>query len=241
MTHYVKHPIHFTDSQMKTFGSAVTKHEPHSIKLSHKELSASPNMEVLLTKTQAHKLAKSHKMGKGAAIHFSAAQMKKMNQMQAGGFLPALAAVLPVLGEIASIVGPALLGGAAAGLGSWGIGQIADKVSGNGLYTLGNPGTYGAGMYPLGPLGMAMHWPGINYGAGYAQMGNVGYPHVPAPIGSYDLLPPHQYDAPLELPPNVFHQTTPAHAQFVDSATPAGVPLAIKKKPKKQKKSSAGM
>ena len=220
MTDYKHHKLALTDGQAKDLAKAVLMREPHSVKLSHEQLSAEGVVDAMLTPTQVARIKKAQDSGKGIVLKFSKAQITKMAQMVKGGFLPFLAGLLPAITAALPTIGATLGLGALSGAAGFGAQKLLEKATGSGLLDGEIKGAImGNGMYTLGNTGR---------GYDYSKLGNFGIDHGSI-IGEYNLLPSHQYTAPLQLPPEVF----PAELGALDSATPVG---AILRKGKKSKK-----
>ena len=99
-----------------------------SIRLRHEDLKG--NNILAVTHSQAKKLAKAHKNGKGITIRMSSKQVKHNTKIE-GGFLGLLAGIAArALPMLAKTILPALGVGAFSGLASSGV----QKVMGSGLY-----------------------------------------------------------------------------------------------------------
>jgi len=102
--------------------------ESASIRLSHQDLD-NGNDVLALTNAQINKLTKAYQSGDGVTIKLSKTQLKHNLKVE-GGFLPALAALIPAAIAAAKFAAVPLATGALAGLG----GVAARKITGNGLY-----------------------------------------------------------------------------------------------------------
>lgn len=113
-----------------------------SIRLSHQDLDGGADV-LALTKSQVNKLAKAYQSGKGVTIKLSKTQLKHNLKVE-GGFLPALAALIPAAIAAAKFAAVPLATGALAGLG----GIAARKITGQGC-PAGTSGATGNGV-PIG-------------------------------------------------------------------------------------------
>ena len=136
MTQYIQVNVNLSENQIQKLQQAVNANcAATSIKIGADDLDG--DHTIFLTNAQYNKLQNARERGKGLTIRMSSRQLK-YNTRAEGGFLGAL---LPALGAIGRVAGPALLGlakkavpalatGALSGLASTGV----SKLFGNGLY-----------------------------------------------------------------------------------------------------------
>ena len=136
MTQYKSVNVNLSDNQINKLRQAINANcTATSIKLSHDDLDG--DHTIFITNGQYNKLQNARDRGKGLTIRMSSKQLKHNTKTQ-GGFL---GAILPALGAVARVAGPALMGvakkvlphlatGALSGLASTGV----SKLFGNGLY-----------------------------------------------------------------------------------------------------------
>ena len=153
MTQYKSVNVNLSDNQINKLKQAINANcTATSIKLSHDDLDG--DHTIFITNGQYNKLQNARDRGKGLTIRMSSRQLKR--NMQEGGFL---GAILPALGAVAKVAGPALMGvakkalphlasGVLSGLASSGVG----KLFGDGLYLkkggmVANVETDGKGVY----------------------------------------------------------------------------------------------
>ena len=130
MTRYLNAKVNITEGQKKKLQHAIKANCPDvSIRLGHENLKGNDILAV--TESQAKKLAKAYKNGKGTTIRMSSEQLKHNTKVE-GGFLGLLAglAAKTVLPMLAKTVLPALGVGALYGLASTGV----QKAMCSGLY-----------------------------------------------------------------------------------------------------------
>ena len=154
MTQYKSVNVNLSENQINKLQQAVKANcAATSIKLGYDDLDG--DHTILLTNGQYNKLQNARDRGKGLTVRMSSRQLKH-NVKTEGGFLGAL---LPMLGTVARVAGPALMGvakktlphlatGALSGLASTGV----SKLFGNGLYlkkggTIAQVETDGQGVY----------------------------------------------------------------------------------------------
>ena len=129
MTRYTNVKVNISEGQKEKLQHTIKAGNPVvSIRLGREDLEGNDILAV--TNSQAKKLAKAHKNGKGIMIRISSSQLKHNTKIEGDilGLLAGLAArVLPVL---AKIVLPSLCVGALSGLASSGV----QKAMGSGLY-----------------------------------------------------------------------------------------------------------
>ena len=135
MTQYKDVNVNLSENQIKKIQQAVNANcTATSIKLSADDLDG--DHTIFLTNGQYNKLQNARDRGKGFTVRMSSRQLKY--NTKAGGFIGAL---LPMLGTVARVAAPALMGlakkavptlatGALSGLASTGV----SKLFGNGLY-----------------------------------------------------------------------------------------------------------
>ena len=135
MTQYKSVNVNLSENQIKKIQQAVNANcTATSIKLSADNLDG--DHTIFLTNGQYNKLQNARDRGKGFTVKMSSRQLKY--NTNAGGFIGAL---LPMLGTVARVAAPALMGlakkavpalatGALSGLASTGV----SKLFGNGLY-----------------------------------------------------------------------------------------------------------
>ena len=135
MTQYKSVNVNLSENQIKKIQQAVNANcTATSIKLSADDLDG--DHTIFLTNGQYNKLQNARDRGKGFTVRMSSRQLKY--NTKAGGFIGAL---LPMLGTVARVAAPALMGlakkavpalatGALSGLASTGV----SKLFGNGLY-----------------------------------------------------------------------------------------------------------
>ena len=129
MTRYINVKVNISEGQkeklqrdIKAGCSAV------SIRLGHKDVQG--NDIIVITNSQAKKIAKAHENGKGITIRMTSNQLKHNKKIE-GGFLGLLAGLAArALPMVAKTVLPALGVGALSGLASSGV----QKAMGSGLY-----------------------------------------------------------------------------------------------------------
>ena len=154
MTQYKSVNVNLSENQIQKLQQAVNANcAATSIKLGYDDLDGEHT--IFLTNGQYNKLQNAKNRGKGLTVRMSSRQLKH-NVKTEGGFLGAL---LPMLGTVARVAGPALMGvakktlphlatGALSGLASTGV----SKLFGNGLYlkkggTIAQVETDGQGVY----------------------------------------------------------------------------------------------
>ena len=136
MTQYKSVNVNLSDNQINKLKQAINANcTATSIKLGYNDLDG--DHTIFITNGQFNKLQNARDRGKGLTIRMSSRQLKH-NVKTEGGFL---GAILPALGAVARVAGPALMGvakkvlphlatGALSGLASTGV----SKLFGNGLY-----------------------------------------------------------------------------------------------------------
>ena len=136
MTQYKSVNVNLSDNQINKLKQAINANcTATSIKLGYDDLDG--DHTIFITNGQFNKLQNARDRGKGLTIRMSSRQLKH-NVKTEGGFL---GAILPALGAVARVAGPALMGvakkvlphlatGALSGLASTGV----SKLFGNGLY-----------------------------------------------------------------------------------------------------------
>ena len=136
MTQYKDVNVNLSENQIKKIQQAVNANcSATSIKLGADDLDGEHT--IFLTNGQYNKLQNAKNQGKGFTVRMSSRQLK-YNTRAEGGFIGAL---LPMLGTVARVAAPALMGlakkavpalatGALSGLASTGV----SKLFGNGLY-----------------------------------------------------------------------------------------------------------
>ena len=136
MTQYKSVNVNLSENQINKLRQAINANcAATSIKLGYDDLDG--DHTIFITNGQYNKLQNARDRGKGLTIRMSSKQLKHNTKTQ-GGFLGAL---LPMLGTVARVAGPALMGvakkvlphlatGALSGLASTGV----SKLFGNGLY-----------------------------------------------------------------------------------------------------------
>ena len=154
MTNYKSVNVNLSENQIDKLRQAINANcAATSIKLSNDDLEGEHTL--FLTNAQYNKLQNARDRGKGLTVRMSSRQIKHNTKTQ-GGFLGAL---LPALGAVARVAGPALMGvakkalphlatGALSGLASTGV----SKLFGDGLYlkkggTIAQVETDGQGVY----------------------------------------------------------------------------------------------
>ena len=135
MTQYKDVNVNLSENQIKKIQQAINANcSATSIKLGADDLDG--DHTIFLTNGQYNKLQNARDRGKGFTVRMSSRQLKY--NTRAGGFIGAL---LPMLGTVARVAAPALMGlakkavpalatGALSGLASTGV----SKLFGNGLY-----------------------------------------------------------------------------------------------------------
>ena len=153
MTQYKSVNVNLSENQINKLKQAINANcTATSIKLGYDDLDG--DHTIFITNGQYNKLQNARDRGKGLTIRMSSRQLKR--NMQEGGFL---GAILPALGAVARVAGPALMGvakkalphlasGVLSGLASTGVG----KLFGDGLYLkkggmVANVETDGKGVY----------------------------------------------------------------------------------------------
>ena len=136
MTQYKSVNVNLSENQINKLRQAINANcAATSIKLGYDDLDG--DHTIFITNGQYNKLQNARDRGKGLTIRMSSRQLKH-NVKTEGGFL---GAILPALGAVARVAGPALMGvakkvlphlatGALSGLASTGV----SKLFGNGLY-----------------------------------------------------------------------------------------------------------
>ena len=129
MTKYINVKVNISEGQKEKLQHAIKAGCPTvSIRLGHEDLQG--NDILAITNSQAKKMTKAHKNGKGITIMMSPSQLKHNRKIE-GGFLGLLAGLAArALPMIAKTVLPALGVGALSGLASSGV----SKAMGSGLY-----------------------------------------------------------------------------------------------------------
>ena len=154
MTQYKNVNVNLSENQINKLKQAINANcTATSIKLGYDDLDG--DHTIFITNGQYNKLQNARDRGKGLTIRMSSRQLKH-NVKTEGGFL---GAILPALGAVARVAGPALMGvakkvlphlatGALSGLASTGV----SKLFGDGLYlkkggTVAQIETDGKGVY----------------------------------------------------------------------------------------------
>ena len=129
MTRYINIRVNISEWQMEKLQHAIKAScSAVSIRLGHEDLKGKDIIAV--TNSQAKKLAKAHKNGKGITIRMTSKQLKHNTKIE-GGFLGLLAgSAARALPMIAKTILPALGVGALSRLASLGV----QKAMGSGLY-----------------------------------------------------------------------------------------------------------
>ena len=129
MTRYINAKVNIMEGQKKKLQHAIKANcSAVSIHLGHENLKGNDILAV--TESEAKKLAKVYKNGKGTTIRMSSEQLKHNTKVE-GGFLGLLAGLAArALPMLAKTVLPALGVGALSGLASTGV----QKAMGSGLY-----------------------------------------------------------------------------------------------------------
>ena len=129
MTKYINVKVNIWEGQKGKLQHAIKANcSAISIHLGHKDLKGTDILVV--TESQAKKLAKAHENGKGITIRMNSRQLKHNPKVE-GGFLGLLARLAArALPMLAKTVLPALGVGALSGLASTGV----QKAMGSGLY-----------------------------------------------------------------------------------------------------------
>ena len=129
MTSYTNVKVNISEGQKEKLQHAIKVGCPAiSIRLGHEDLQGNDILAV--TNSQAEKLAKAHKNGKGIMIRMTSSQLKHNTKID-GGFLGLLAGLAArALPMLAKTVLPALGVGALSGIASTGV----SKAMGSGLY-----------------------------------------------------------------------------------------------------------
>ena len=163
MTQYINVKVKISEGQKEKLQHALKANcSTITIRLNHDDLNGNDILAV--TKSQAKRLAKAHKNGKGTTIRMTLKQLKH-NMKVEGGFLGLLAGLAArALPMIAKTVLPALGVGALSGLASSGV----QKAMGNGLYLkkgglISQVETDGKGLYlkPYKGKGLKGHGDGL--------------------------------------------------------------------------------
>ena len=153
MTQYKSVNVNLSENQINKLRHAINANcEATSIKLGADDLDG--DHTIFIMNGQYNKLQNARNRGKGFTVRMSSRQLKY--NTKAGGFIGAL---LPMLGTVARVAAPALMGlakkavpalatGALSGLASTGV----SKLFGNGLYlkkggTIAQIETDGQGVY----------------------------------------------------------------------------------------------
>ena len=129
MTQYINVKVKISEGQKEKLQHALKANCPTiSIRLNHEDLNV---IDILaFTRSQAKKMTKAFKDGKGITIRMTSKHLKH-NMKTEGGFLGLLAGLAArALPMVAKTVLPALGVGALSGLASSGV----QKAMGNGLY-----------------------------------------------------------------------------------------------------------
>ena len=125
MTHYTNIKMRISEGQKEKIKKAIESNSKFiTIRFRYTDLYGED--VIALTKSQVDRLVKSYEEKKGITIIMSKTQLANNSKIE-GGFLPALAGLIPFL---TGTVLPALGVGALSGLASSGI----QKLIGNGLY-----------------------------------------------------------------------------------------------------------
>ena len=129
MTKYINVKVNISEGQKEKLKHAIKANcSTVSIRLGHEDLQG--NDILAITNSQAKKMTKAHKNGKGITIRMTSKQLKHNTKIE-GGFLGLLAGLAArALPMIAKTVLPALGVGALSGLASSGV----QKAMGSGLY-----------------------------------------------------------------------------------------------------------
>ena len=129
MTQYINVKVNISEGQKEKPQHAIKVNcSAESIRLGHENLQGNDILAV--TNSQAKKITKAHKNGKGITIRMSSSHLKHNRKIE-GGFLGLLAGLAArALPMIAKTVLPALGVGALSGLTSSGV----QKAMGSGLY-----------------------------------------------------------------------------------------------------------
>ena len=128
MSTYHSHGVKLSEGQKKKLAKAYKDKSAITIRLFKIELRGKD--QLMLTKTQINKLAKSEKMGTGSDINISKTQIRKA-VIYGGSLWSSLfslgSRLLPYATKAASKAAPALATGALSALGSLGIDKIFGK------------------------------------------------------------------------------------------------------------------
>jgi hypothetical protein len=139
MSKYTNVKVTISNSQKEKFKHSLNSDTGTvSIKLSYQDIANGADV-LALTKSQVNKLTNAYNSGKGVTIKLSKTQLKHNLKVE-GGFLPALAALIPAAIAAAKFAAIPLATGALAGLG----GIAARKIAGAGV---GTGGSAGNGLY----------------------------------------------------------------------------------------------
>ena len=127
MTRYTNVKVNISEGQKEKLQLVIKAGcSTVSIRLGHEDLKGNDILAV--TNSQAKKLAKAHKDGKGIMIRMSSRQLKHNTKIE-GGFLGLLAGLAArAIPMIAKTVLPALGVGAFSGLASSGVQKAMDRV-----------------------------------------------------------------------------------------------------------------
>ena len=128
MSSYIEYGVTLTDGQKSKLASAILNKSPLTLRLKHSHLQGSD--ELMLTKRQINKIAKSLRDGSGSDIKISKTQIRS-SVKHGGNLFSSLASigarVLPYAIKGISKVAPALATGAATALGEIGLNKIFGK------------------------------------------------------------------------------------------------------------------
>ena len=134
MSELHKISVNLSDGQRRKLAKAYRDKEEVSIKLSHKNLSGGDTL--MVPQNIVKRLAKSKSSGKGIQIKIARANIRK----QTGSGIAS--SILPVLRNVAPVIGKTLGLSALAGLASEGASQIIKKISGGQIFQVPNKHLY---------------------------------------------------------------------------------------------------
>ncbi len=144
MSTYTKYKVYLTPSQQEKVKLAFKSGKNCSLRIEPK----AGNTDLMLTNSQINHIIQNKKQNKGANINLSKNQLEK-----SGGFLPLLAAALPV-------VLPFLARAAATGALGYVGNKIAQKVMGKGIKKSKKVGKQGSGIRLPGKKGSGIYLSG---------------------------------------------------------------------------------
>jgi len=133
MSNYQLMDLVLSEPQIENLARAINNLLPVNLMIS--TVKDGKKVPIMLTQRQINMINSKAQTHKHFMIKLSKAQLSKM---RSGGFLPALAAILPSIGSfLMSTALPALATGALSGAATLAVNEIGKKIQGQGLHPLG--------------------------------------------------------------------------------------------------------